>query len=180
MKKLVLILFALALTMPMWAQNKAKSSKSTAKPAATTVVKEESLPKVYDEGLDGIPQIEEALEEARSTDRFLVCQVGGNWCPWCLRFANLITEDEEIAKFVKENFVYIHVSTSKENKNLEALKRLGNPGRFGYPALVILDQEGRVMHIQNSAYLEEGKGYDRKKVLEFFQNWTRKAIEEIK
>ena len=81
---------------------------------------------------------------------------------------------------VKENFVYIHVNTSKTNKNEEALRRLGNPGRFGYPVLVILDDEGRVMHIQNSAYLEEGKSYNQKKVLQFFQNWTRQAIEELK
>lgn len=180
MKKLVLILFALALTMPMWAQSKAKTTKTTPKSAATTEVKEEPLPKVYEEGRDGMEQIEMGLEEARNSERLLICQVGGNWCPWCLRFAKLITEDEEIAKVVKENFVYIHVNTSKENKNFEALKRLENPGRFGYPALVVLDREGRVIHIQNSAYLEEGKGYDRKKVLEFFQNWTIKAIEEIK
>lgn len=180
MKKVLIITLALALTMPMWAQSKAKSSKNTVKPATTEVKDEAPLPKVYDEGLEGMAQIDEALEEARGSERLLICQVGGNWCPWCLRFAKFITEDEEIAKVVKENFVYIHVNTSKENKNHEALKRLGNPGRFGYPALVILDHEGRVIHIQNSAYLEEGKGYDRKKVLEFFQNWTINAIETIK
>ena len=122
----------------------------------------------------------QALEEARESGRFVICQVGGNWCPWCLRFAKFITEDEEIANVVKENFVYIHVNTSKANKNEEALRRLGNPGRFGYPVLVILDDEGRVMHIQNSSYLEEGNSYNHKKVLEFFLNWTRKAIEELK
>lgn len=180
MKKVLIIIFAVALSMPMWAQSKAKTTKTTPKSAATTEVKEEPLPKVYEEGRDAMEQIESALEEARGTDRLVVCQVGGNWCPWCLRFAKLITEDEEISQLIKENFVYIHVNTSKENKNVDALKRLENPGRFGYPALVVLDREGRVIHIQNSAYLEEGKGYNRKKVLEFFQNWTIKAIEEIK
>lgn len=180
MKKVLIIIFVVALSMPMWAQSKGKNSTPTPKVAATTEVKEETLPKVYEEGRDAMEQIESALEEARGTDRLVVCQVGGNWCPWCLRFAKLITEDEEISQLIKENFVYIHVNTSKENKNVDALKRLENPGRFGYPALVVLDREGRVIHIQNSAYLEEGKGYNRKKVLEFFQNWTIKAIEEIK
>lgn len=180
MKKVLIIIFAVALSMPMWAQSKGKNSTPAPKAAATTEVKEGPLPKVYEEGRDAMEQIESALEEARGTDRLVVCQVGGNWCPWCLRFAKLITEDEEISQLIKENFVYIHVNTSKENKNVDALKRLENPGRFGYPALVVLDREGRVIHIQNSAYLEEGKGYNRKKVLEFFQNWTIKAIEEIK
>ena len=147
---------------------------------AQNLNKHKDLPKIYDEKADAMSQIDQALEEARESGRFVICQVGGNWCPWCLRFAKFITEDEEIANVVKENFVYIHVNTSKANKNEEALRRLGNPGRFGYPVLVILDDEGRVMHIQNSSYLEEGNSYNHKKVLEFFLNWTRKAIEELK
>ena len=147
---------------------------------AQNLNKHKDLPKIYDEKADAMSQIDQALDEARESGRFVICQVGGNWCPWCLRFAKFITEDEEIANVVKENFVYIHVNTSKANKNEEALRRLGNPGRFGYPVLVILDDEGRVMHIQNSSYLEEGNSYNHKKVLEFFLNWTRKAIEELK
>ena len=67
-----------------------------------------------------------------------------------------------------------------EDENEEAMKRLGNPGRFGYPVLVILDEDGHVMHIQNSSYLEEEKSYSHKKVLDFFQNWTREAIDNLK
>ena len=170
MKKGFLLILWAALLLPVWGQVS----------PAQNLNKHKDLPKVYDEKADAMSQIDQALDEARESGRFVICQVGGNWCPWCLRFAKFITEDEEIANVVKENFVYIHVNTSKANKNEEALRRLGNPGRFGYPVLVILDDEGRVMHIQNSSYLEEGNSYNHKKVLEFFLNWTRKAIEELK
>ena len=170
MKKGFLLILWAALMLPVWGQVS----------PAQNLNKHKDLPKIYDEKADAMSQIDQALEEARESGRFVICQVGGNWCPWCLRFAKFITEDEEIANVVKENFVYIHVNTSKANKNEEALRRLGNPGRFGYPVLVILDDEGRVMHIQNSSYLEEGNSYNHKKVLEFFLNWTRKAIEELK
>jgi uncharacterized protein YyaL (SSP411 family) len=125
-------------------------------------------------------QIDEALEEARNSGRLVICQVGGNWCPWCLRFADFITRHDDIAKFVEEHFVYIHLNTSKEHKNPDMLKRLGNPGRFGYPVLVVLNHKGEVLHIQNSAYLEEDKSYSHDKVLAFFQNWTIEAIETLK
>ena len=170
MKKGFLLILWAALLLPVWGQVS----------PAQNLNKHKDLPKIYDEKADAMSQIDQALEEARESGRFVICQVGGNWCPWCLRFAKFITEDEEIANVVKENFVYIHVNTSKANKNEEALRRLGNPGRFGYPVLVILDDEGRVMYIQNSSYLEEGNSYNHKKVLEFFLNWTRKAIEELK
>ena len=168
MKKGFLLILWAALLLPVWGQVS----------PAQNLNKHKDLPKIYDEKADAMSQIDQALDEARESGRFVICQVGGNWCPWCLRFAKFITE--EIANVVKENFVYIHVNTSKANKNEEALRRLGNPGRFGYPVLVILDDEGRVMHIQNSSYLEEGNSYNHKKVLEFFLNWTRKAIEELK
>ena len=170
MKKGFLLILWAALLLPVWGQVS----------PAQNLNKHKDLPKIYDEKADAMSQIDQALDEARESGRFVICQVGGNWCPWCLRFAKFITEDEEIANVVKENFVYIHVNTSKANKNEEALRRLGNPGRFGYPVLVILDDEGRVMHIQKSSYLEEGNSYNHKKVLEFFLNWTRKAIEELK
>ena len=52
------------------------------------------------------------------------------------------------------------------------MKRLNNAGRFGFPVLVVLDDEGKVIHIQESGLLEEGKGYNQEKVLRFFKNWT--------
>ena len=58
------------------------------------------------------------------------------------------------------------------------MKRLNNPARFGFPVFVVLDEQGNVLHIQDSSFLEEGKGYNQEKVLRFFQNWTPKAVRE--
>ena len=60
------------------------------------------------------------------------------------------------------------------------MKYLGNPARFGFPVFVILDDEGRPIHIQESESLEEGKGYSRKKVEKFLSLWTKKAVTTMK
>ncbi len=135
---------------------------------------------LYDESADAQQQIEKALATARQQDRFVICQVGGNWCPWCIRFSDFIQKDSAIRHIIEEHFVYIHVNYSKNNKNPEAMRRLGNPARFGFPVLVILDADGNVIHIQNSAYLEEGKGYHREKVYEFLSQWTPQAVRTLK
>jgi hypothetical protein len=57
------------------------------------------------------------------------------------------------------------------------LKRLNNPGRFGYPVFVVLNGKGQVIHIQDSSFLEEGNGYNKEKVVRFFKNWTPKAVQ---
>ena len=136
--------------------------------------------KVYDESIDAMEQINNAIEEARGTGRYVLCQVGGNWCPWCLRFAQFATTDTAVAPLIEKEFVYIHVNYSKTNKNPEAMRYLGNPARFGFPVFVILNEEGRPIHIQESASLEEGKSYDPKKVKNFLSLWTREAVEKLK
>lgn len=138
------------------------------------------LPKVYDETIDPMEQIDMALKDAKGSDRYVICQIGGNWCPWCLRFADFIKKDAEIAKVVDDNFVYIHVNYPRTGAPENLLKRLGNPGRFGYPVFVVLKTDGSVLHIQDSSFLEEGKGYDQKKVLRFFNGWTPKAVAGVK
>ena len=139
------------------------------------------LKKVYNDSINPMEQIDKALAQAGEQGKFVICQVGGNWCPWCLRFADFITKDDEIAKVIDDNFVYIHVNYNPRKSNDETrdkamLKRLGNPGRFGYPVFVVLDAQGNVIHIQDSSFLEEGKGYDKEKVMRFFNNWTPKAV----
>lgn len=144
------------------------------------------LKKVYDETIDPMAQIDKALATAKAsgTDKYVVCQVGGNWCPWCLRFADFISKDGDITKVINNNFIYIHVNYNprksggeEQAKSAEALmKRLGSPQRFGFPVFVILDQNGNVLHIQDSSFLEEGKGYSKEKVLRFFNAWTPTAV----
>ena len=143
-----------------------------------------TLKKVYNEDINPIEQIDQAIVKAKAEDKHVVCQVGGNWCIWCLRFADFITKDTSISQFIDENFVYIHVNYNPKKSEGEAkaqqaaalMKRLNNCGRFGFPVFVVLDHEGNVIHIQDSSFLEEGEGYDKEKVMRFFKNWTPDAI----
>ena len=142
------------------------------------------LKRVYDESIDPMAQIDQALASAKADGKYVVCQVGGNWCPWCLKFADFVEKDTAVNKVVNGNFEYIHVNynprktswAASAEKAAQLMNRLGNPARFGFPVFVVLDGSGKVIHIQDSSFLEEGKGYDEQKVLRFFKNWTPKAV----
>lgn len=67
-----------------------------------------AIKKVYNEDINPLEQIDHAIDQAKAKDKFVVCQVGGNWCPWCLRFADFISKDTTISKVIDENFEYIH------------------------------------------------------------------------
>ena len=143
---------------------------------------DETAPKkVYNEEINPLEQIDQALAQAQNEGKFVICQVGGNWCPWCLRFADFITNDSTINAVIEQNFVYIHVNYHPRKAtewSAEMMKRLNNPARFGFPVFVVFDEQGNVLHIQDSSFLEEGKGYNKEKVLRFFQNWTPVAVRE--
>lgn len=134
------------------------------------------LAKVYDETLDPMSQIDSALQQARNGGKHVVCQLGGNWCPWCLRFADFVKNDSTVASVIADNYVFIHVNYPRKGAPADLMARLGNPGRFGFPVLVVLDADGKVLHIQDSSFLEEDKGYSQKKVLRFFRCWTPEAV----
>ncbi len=132
--------------------------------------------KLYDTSLDGMKQIKEAVTAAKSAGKQVLIQYGGNWCPWCLRFDAWSKADPEISKIMDENYIAVKLNYSPENYNYESNVFLGNPSRFGFPVFIILDGKGKVLHIQDSALLEEGQGYNQKKVVSFLKNWTAAAI----
>ena len=111
---------------------------------ALTVNAQTTLKKVYNEEINPLEQIDQALVKAKADGKFVVCQVGGNWCPWCLRFADFITNDTTISKVISDNFEYIHVNynprksegAEKVAQAAALMKRLNNCGRFGFPVFV--------------------------------------------
>ncbi|MFC2100861.1 thioredoxin family protein [Bacteroidota bacterium] len=131
---------------------------------------------IYNPYTDAEDQIRKAVLEAKETGKHVLLQVGGNWCPWCLRLHKFIKEDSEIDSLLHTDYVFVLINYSKENKNAEIMKKLEFPQRFGFPVLVVLDEKGRRIHTQNSAYLEKDKSYNRKLIIEFLKQWNKTAL----
>jgi thiol:disulfide interchange protein len=147
----------------------------------STAAMAQETKKLYDPSLDGMKQIKEAIAEAGKQNKHVLIQYGGNWCPWCIRFHEFCKSDTSIMKIISDNYIPVKLNYDPTNKNLPSNEFLGNPIRFGFPVFIIIDGKGRVVHIQDSGLLEEGKGYSKEKVLGFFSNWTPQAlIPEVK
>lgn len=121
--------------------------------------------------------IKEAVKKAKDENKHVMIQIGGNWCIWCARFNQFVTDDKSLDSLVNANYVVYHLNYSKENKNESLLEKYEFPQRFGFPVFLVLDGKGDLLHTQNSAYLEAGKGYDKEKVSGFFTDWSKKALD---
>ena len=99
--------------------------------AATTAADAQgALKRVYDETLDPMTQTDEALAKASAGGKYVVCQVGGNWCPWCLRFADFAEKDTAVSKAIADDFVFIHVNY--DPRKASAAKAQGNTANSNY------------------------------------------------
>ncbi|MCJ8153996.1 thioredoxin family protein [Chryseobacterium sp. SSA4.19] len=134
------------------------------------------LPKPYNPKADAEKDLQNLIAKAKKEKKNIMIQAGGNWCIWCLRFNNFVQTTPELKKMVDDNYLYYHLNYSPDNKNEKIFAKYGNPGdKFGYPVFIVLDKNGKMIHIQNSELLEEGKGYSLEKVKEFFNQWTPKS-----
>lgn len=134
------------------------------------------LPKPYNAVENAEVKISELVKQAKAENKNIILQAGGNWCIWCLRFNNFVQTTPELKEIVDKNYLYYHLNYSPENKNAKVFAQYDNPGeKFGYPVFIVLDQNGKMIHTQDSAVLEEGKGYSKEKVKEFFLKWTTKS-----
>ncbi|MBK5272006.1 MAG: thioredoxin family protein [Bacteroidia bacterium] len=123
-------------------------------------------------------EIAKALKEAKANNKHVLIEIGGNWCIWCARFNDFTSNDLKIDSIIKSGFIVYHLNYSKENYNAELLAKYDYPQRFGFPVFLVLNNKGKLIHTQNSWYLEDGKkSYDRDKTISFFNDWSPKAFD---
>lgn len=158
MKRFLFLLIAISFGTASFAQNQTEGIK------------------IYNPAANAQADLDAAASKAKKENKHVFVQIGGNWCVWCIRFHNLVEETPDLKNYLTSNFETVKINYSPENKNETVLKKLKNPGRFGFPVFLILDGNGEVIHIQNSGYLEEGKGHSVKLITDFLKNWTYKAV----
>jgi thiol:disulfide interchange protein len=132
---------------------------------------------LYHPKADARKEIALAVAKARAQNKQVLIQAGGNWCGWCIEFNRLVTNDTSLHSIIQANYIVYHLNYSQENKNPAIFKAYGFPNRFGFPVFLVLNADGKLIHTQNSSYLELGKSYDAPKVKEFLLSWTNKALQ---
>jgi thioredoxin-related protein len=141
---------------------------------------------IYNPQANARADIDAAVAKAKKEGKHVFLQIGGNWCSWCIAFHKMVDNTPALKQFINDNYEVVLVNYSPENKNEAVLASLNYPQRFGFPVFVILDGNGKLLHTQNSAYLEteetdaNGKkktGHSVKAVTDFLKNWTPKAVD---
>lgn len=158
MKKNILSLLILCMSLPAFSQDMTKFN-------------------LYKPAEDAEKEIAAAVKQAKESGKHVFVQIGGNWCIWCARFNDFVTKDASLDSMIQKNYVVYHLNYSKENYNSKLLEKYGFPQRFGFPVFLVLDGKGKLLHTQNSGYLEQDKSYSKPKVMEFLEQWSPAALD---
>lgn len=126
----------------------------------------------YNPTADAQAQLLEAKDSAEFLGKNMLVQIGGYWCPWCVRLNAFIKGDAEILEYLQQHYVWVHIYYGKDNRNEVAMKMLGNPTSKGFPVFVVCAPDGTVLHHQSTGELEAGKGYSRKAIMKFLQAYS--------
>nr|WP_321361042.1 thioredoxin family protein [uncultured Hyphomonas sp.] len=127
------------------------------------------LSDTYNETADPAADVQQAIQEADG--RRILLEVGGNWCVWCKLLDGYMEANPDVRKAFGESFMIVKVNFSREHPNTEFLGAY--PEAEGYPQFYVLDTDGSFLAAQGTAELEEGKGYNRARMLEFAKRWRK-------
>lgn len=126
----------------------------------------------YDPRRDAQKDINDAIAEALRSGKRVLLEVGGEWCVWCRIMDKYFDEHLKLTEFREKNFITVKINFSPENQNKEVLSRY--PEIPGYPHIFVLDENGKLLHSQDTSLLESGKSYDLDKFFAFLKEWAPK------
>jgi len=133
-------------------------------------------PDIYDPQADGMTQISSALTAARASHKHVLLKLGANWCIWCRRLNDVFHQHPVVARELADHYVVVLIDLNQREgrkRNLAVNERYGNPIQHGYPVLLVLDAEGKLLTTQETGALEDGgEGHDAAKILAFLRKWA--------
>src|SRR5689334_3120338 len=124
----------------------------------------------YDPARNADQDIREGVAEAKRTGKRVLLEVGGQWCIWCHIMDEYFDNHPDLLAFREKNFIMVKINFSDENKNERVLSRY--PDVAGYPHIFVLDNNGKLLHSQDTGKLEEGRGYNLERFIAFLKEWA--------
>ena len=130
--------------------------------------------KPYDENANAGEQISDALEKAKLKNRYVLLQMGGNWCPDCRTLGEYFSRPE-IKTWLDERVFLVSVDVGEWDRNLDIVEEYENPISEGIPALVLLNSNNEVMFATLAGELASARSMSKNDLID----WLNKKIEPL-
>ena len=126
----------------------------------------------YDPNRNALQDGRDAIKLAKSSNRRILIEVGGDWCKWCHVLDRFLNNNAKIKKQLHQTFVLLKVNVSDENDNREFLKVF--PRVLGYPHIFVTESNGKLLLSKDISQFFVNGEYSVKRFKEFFKRWEIK------
>ena len=123
----------------------------------------------YDAARDAAQDLAQTIDRAQAEHKHILVQVGGDWCGWCKRMSQFIESNQRVREHIGRNYLLMKVTYDEHQQNAAFLAQY--PKIKGYPHLFVLSADGKLLHSQATADLEQGAGYNEQVYIEFLDEW---------
>ena len=122
----------------------------------------------YNESADAKADVAQAQASAGSTHRPVLLIFGANWCEDC-RALDAALKKGRNAELMAAEFTVVKIDVGNFDKNLDVVKRYGDPIANGIPAAVILSADNRVLFATRAGELADARKMSDDGVERFFR-----------
>ena len=122
----------------------------------------------YDENADALENISMALKNAKLENKYVLLQMGGNWCPDCRTLGEYFSRPD-IKQWLNDRLILVSVDVGEWNRNLDIVEEYGNPISEGIPALVLLNSNDEVMLATLAGELASARSMSKDDLVEWLQ-----------
>ena len=128
---------------------------------------------VYDEDANADKVVDEALARAKKSNKLLLIDLGGNWCPDCIILHNLM-EVPDMKKFVDTHYEVALVDVGRFDKNAQIGARYGYNTRLkGVPTVLVVDPKtNKVINGERVFALSTARSQTPQALADYLANWT--------
>ena len=125
----------------------------------------------YDETADAKAAVALALTRAEATHKYVLIDLGGNWCPDCRVTAGVLAM-KDVQPWVDKNFIVVLVDVGRMNKNLDIAKTY-DLNIHAVPTIIILDDKGKMLNSGNPTALKDARGLSPQAIVDTLNGWIQ-------
>jgi len=120
----------------------------------------------YDEKADAKVDLQQALSQAKASNKQVLLVFGANWCPDCRELDKALHGSS--APLINGKFVLIKVDVGNFDKNLDVAQSYGNPIKKGIPAAVVLGADNKILYSTKAGELADARHMGENGIYDFF------------
>jgi thiol-disulfide isomerase/thioredoxin len=126
----------------------------------------------YDTSADADHDVARAFAQARTENKRVLIDLGGNWCGDCRVLAGIM-ELPEVKHFIDAHYVVVAVDVGRFNRNLQIPARFGITQRLeGVPSVLIADPQGTLINAGHTAALADARSMSPQDIVNWLASWA--------